>query len=345
MERSILSPFGRDGSDRNEGRRDRFDRRQPAPGSGNLFLWSVFLLLLFGAALASWIGTFSVFGHPERPYAYRILRKIKKLDPPQRFKTNAAPPGKFQGAEELYTRYAALSDFDLRQANVQLARDYLRNYQQTTAAVPYLMGRFHVIKAIPLEKSDLFPLGAAVLAVSADYPQLLVELILPTDAPTGQRLAESVLPGFGLELRRTYDLSAVVHVERLPDHRLQATVVPLAYRNMMLRKSGVAFGVYLPGDLTAPGETKPAELQLERDWPIVKDEKREAAEAAFVKWRQQHGLGLLLPRMKDGPAPAPDAKEPADVLAATDARAPRAKPAAPAKATPTPKPSPAAKRS
>ncbi|MBS0660301.1 MAG: hypothetical protein JSR82_18935 [Verrucomicrobia bacterium] len=344
MERSILSPFGRDTGDRNEGRRDRFDRRQPAPGSGNLFLWSVFLLLLLGAAMASWIGTFSVFGHPERPYAYRILRKIKKLDPPQRFKTNAAPPGKFQGAEELHTRFAGLSDFELRQANVQLTRDYLRNYQQTTAAVPYLMGRFHVVGAIPLDKSDLFPLGAAVLAISADYPQLLIELILPTDAPTAVRLAESVLPGYGLELRRTYDLSAVVHVARLPDHRLQATIVPLAYRNMMLRRSGVAFGVYTPGELTQPGETKPVELQLEREWPVVKEEKREAAEAVFVKWRQQNGLGLLLPRMKDGPAPAPEAKEPADVLAATDARAPRAKPAAAPKASASPTPKPAPKK-
>lgn len=343
MERGILTPFGRDTGDRNDQRRDRFDRRQPAPGSGNLFLWSVFLILLLGLAMASWIGTFSVFGHPERPYAYRILRKIKKLDPPQRFKTNAAPPGKFQAPEELFTRFAALSDFDLRQANVQLTRDYLRNFQQTTAAVPYLMGRFHVLRAIPLDKEDIFPGGAAVLAVATDYPQLLIELILPSDPATGARLAESVLTGFGLELRRTYDLSAVVHVARLPDQRLQATVVPLAYRNMMLRKSGVAFAVYTPGEITLPGTTKPAELQLEREWPVVKAEKREAAEAAFVKWRQQAGLGLLLPRMKDTPPPPPEAKEPLDVLAATDARAPRPKPPVAAKATATAKATPAKK--
>lgn len=342
MERGILSPFGRDSADRGDARRDRFDRRQPAPGSGNLFLWSVFLLLLLGLAMASWIGTFSVFGHPERPYAYRILRKIKKLDPPQRFKANAAPPGKFQGAEDLYNRFAALNDFDLRQANVQLTRDYLRNFQQTTAAVPYLMGRFHIIRAIPLTKDDIFQGGAAVLAASVDYPQLLVELILPSDETTGQRISEMVLPGFSLELRRTYDLSAVVHVARLPDQRLQATVLPLAYRNMMLRKSGVAFSVITPGEVILAGESKPAELKLEKEWPIVKLEKREAAELAFTKWRQQNGLGLLLPRVKDSPAPPPDAKEPADALTATDARAPRPKaPPKPATAAPAAASSPA----
>ncbi len=333
MDRGFFAPFeaGR------ETRRERFDRRERKPGSDHLFLWTVFILLLIGAAMASWLGTFSVFGHPERPYAYRILRKIKKVDPPQRFKLNAAPAGKFQNAEDHYHRFAALSDFDLRQANLLLLRDYIRNFQSSNAAIPYLMGRFSILQVFPLASTDLFPSGAVVLAASNDQPQLLIEFILPASPAIGGALANVVTSGMEIELKRTYDLSAVIHAARLPDQRIQLTVVPLAYGAYALRKAGMSFAL-----------EPPAELLLENEWPVVKDERREAAERRFTNWRLKAGLGPLVARTKDTP-PAADAKPAPDVLASTDAapaRGARPKAAAPAAkpatASATPPASPAA---
>ena len=86
------------------------DRRERERGAGrdHIFLWTVFLLLLTGFCLATWIGTFTVFGHPERPFSYKVLRRIKKLDPPQRYKLNAAPQGEFLTAEKAYARFSAM---------------------------------------------------------------------------------------------------------------------------------------------------------------------------------------------------------------------------------------------
>ena len=36
-------------------------------GRDNLFLWTVFILLLIGVAFACWLGSFYIFGHPEHP--------------------------------------------------------------------------------------------------------------------------------------------------------------------------------------------------------------------------------------------------------------------------------------
>ena len=72
------------------------------PGGGyppkrreNLFLWTVFLLLLIAFCMACWIVVPYIFNHPEKPFAYKVLTKVKKVRPPQRFNVNAAPQGEF----------------------------------------------------------------------------------------------------------------------------------------------------------------------------------------------------------------------------------------------------------
>ena len=296
MKREYISSFGGDVRDRSEHR----------AGGNHIFLWTVFILLLTGFCLATWIGTFTVFGHPERPFSYRILRRIKKLDPPQRYKLNAAPQGEFLTAEKAYARYAAMSDFDLRTLNVQLTRDYIRNFQQTTATVPYLTGRFSVMQSFPLQPKDLFPSGAAALAVSLDNPQFLVEQIYPADAETGTVIANSLVPGVELEHKRTYDLSAVTRVTRLPDGRILATVVPLTYGSFTLKTSELSFSLEPPN-----------ELNLAAGWPVLKGERLDGADKSFLQYRRKAKLGPLLARSKDAAPPA-DAAKPPDLLVSTE---------------------------
>ncbi len=303
MKSDYLSPFAGERDDRS--RRGSGDR-EGGGGKDHIFLWTVFLLLLTGFCLATWIGTFTVFGHPERPFSYRILRRIKKLDPPQRFKLNAAPQGEFLTAEKAFARYFTMSDFDLRKLNVQLTRDYIRNFQQTTSAVPYLTGRFSVMQAFPLQPRDLFASGAAALAVSLDNPKFLVEQLYPADVATGAQIAKSLTAGVELELKRTYDLGAVVHVTKLPDSRILLTVVPLTYGGFALKTSGTTFSLEPPN-----------ELNLAADWPVLRGDRLDGADKTFLQYRRKAKLGPLVVRTKDSPPPAEAAKPP-DLLVSTE---------------------------
>ena len=95
--------------------RSDFDTFSPPPRKDHLFLWTVFILLLTGFAMACWLGSFYIFGHPEDVRSYRILQKLHKLDPPKRFEITAAPPGEFFTPQKLYEKYATMPDAELQQ--------------------------------------------------------------------------------------------------------------------------------------------------------------------------------------------------------------------------------------
>ena len=120
------------------------------PGRDNLFLWTVFLLLLAALVFACWLGSFYVFGHPENPRAYRLLNKLNKIAPPTRFVVTKAPPGEFLEAQRLFERYSPYTQLQLQRENEQLFRNYLRNYAETKKLVPYLTGKFIILRAYEL---------------------------------------------------------------------------------------------------------------------------------------------------------------------------------------------------
>ena len=66
----------------------------------NLFGWTIAILLLTGLTLAAWLGSFYIFGQPERPDSYRLLQKLHKIEQPKRFQLTAAPPGEFLTARQ-----------------------------------------------------------------------------------------------------------------------------------------------------------------------------------------------------------------------------------------------------
>src|SRR3954468_17535582 len=97
-----------------------FEDEEPrSQGRDHLFLWTVFILLLIGMAFACWLGSFYIFGHPEQPRSYQILKKLKKLEPPRRFEVTAAPPGEFMGPQKLFEKYSKYSRLQLEQENAE----------------------------------------------------------------------------------------------------------------------------------------------------------------------------------------------------------------------------------
>lgn len=195
----------------------------------NLFAWTVFLLLLIGVVFACWIGSFYVFQHPENARSYQILRKLKKIDPPKRFEPTLAPNGRFYHAKDLLKLVEDKSDSELARMNLELLQAFIGNYSVKEMQVPYLMGRFSVIRSQALSKSDLLTSGYVALARSLDDPNLLIEQLYPAEKEYTGDLRQMLQPGVEIKLERTYDLSAVLHVEKWPNGVWQVTIVPLNY--------------------------------------------------------------------------------------------------------------------
>ena len=195
----------------------------------NYFAWTVAILLLTGTAFAAWLLSFYIFGQPERPDSYRVLQKLHKVDPPKRFELTAAPPGEFLSAKQLYDRFISMGSAELARANSELARNYIRNFQQVRGLVPYLVGRYVVMEARELGPGDVFTSGMVALTGAVDNGELLMEHVYPADAQALILMKQTLTPGLEIKLERTHDLSAAIHAERLNDGRIMITAVPLLY--------------------------------------------------------------------------------------------------------------------
>ena len=285
----------------------------------HLFLWTVFLLLLVGFSMVCWIGSYLVFSRPELPVSYRILRKIKKIDPPARFKVNAAPPGEFLGPEQLFERFDSLSGPALRNLNRDLERAYLKNYPAGTEPVPYVKGRFTIMDSYELHPSDFVGSGVVALAVSTDFPKVMIEQLYPSSLPDAPLIKRNLQSGMDIELRRTFELTAVLHVTKLPDGHMQLTVVPINYGRYVFTGTNGGFELQ-----------PPPELNVAAGWPVVREQRREAASEAYLNFRAHSGGGLLVSR-KEGEKPAPTAVKGVDAPIVDETPAP---PAAVPTATP-----------
>lgn len=219
------------------------------PKHDNLFVWTVVIILLIGVAMACWLGSYYLFGHPEKPESYRFLQKIHKIDPPKRFMLTQAPPGDFLTPQKAFERYGSLSRYELERLNEQLLRDYIRNYQSTKNLVPYIIGRYSIMSSYELKPSDFFGVGLVALAQSEENPQVLLEHVYPATPQTLPALEQMLRTGLDLKLEKSLDLSALIHVARTPDGRLQLTVVPLLYGTYALKQGSGSFSLEPPTQL------------------------------------------------------------------------------------------------
>lgn len=295
----------------------------------NLFLWTVFLLLLVGVAMACWVGSYVIFNRPELSVSYKILRKLKKIDLPQRFAVNAAPAGEFLSPAKLFDRYNAMSPAALRELNRGLERNYLRNYPPGSQQVAYVTGRFTILDSYQLKPENFIPSGVIVLGVSTDQPKLLIEHIYSASASVAPAVKENLQTGMNVDFRRTYDLTTVLHVQRLPTGHIQLTAVPINYGSYAFTGASGGFSL-----------DPPLELHVAAGFPIIRQAQRDAAEKAYTAYRQKNGLGTSFFRSRtaeaakppetalkgvDVPLPQPSA-EPAGALAMATPPLPAAAP-------------------
>jgi len=228
-------------------------RGEIEPGRDYLFLWTVGILLLIGVTLAVWLGSFYVFGHPEKPQSYRLLQKLKKLDPPRRYELTKAPAGEFLSAKKAYEEFSNLSSHEMRRLNEGLVRDYIRNYENTKRSVCYLTGRYTILNCYELKESDFFGEGVVAVAQAVDVPQLVIEHVYTAPKRVIPVLEQMLATGLNIQLERLTDLAAVINVARTPDGRVQLTVVPLLYGSYALQQGRGSFSLEPPAVLNPAG--------------------------------------------------------------------------------------------
>ena len=265
-----------------------------------VFLWTVVLLLLTGMAMTSWIGSFYIVAHPENPRCYRILKKLKKLEPPKHFAVTDGPYGRFLSAKQLLEGFAKskpdelvgfgkMGPAELTQKNAELMRMYLKNYGEAKQAVPYIAGVFEIVEAHKLGVDDFFPSGVVAVAQSKDTPQVLMEMVFPAAAASAETIKDFLPVGREITLERSRDLAALLHVERLSDSRMVFTVVPLSYGSFQLKEGRGSFTLKSPKDLVDPatgGDAK-NELNIDGALPIVNGIRLQKGLAAHAEHRRK----------------------------------------------------------
>ena len=241
----------------------------------NLFIWTVFILLLIGLAFACWLGSFYIFGHPEQARNYRILQRLKKIDPVKRFEVTKGQQGDWQTSKQLFDKYGKYSSLQLEAENAELLRTFVTNYRETKKLVPYMRGNFTIAESAVLTGKDFITRGMVALAVSNEFPQVLIEHLYPMKESEIAKAKPLLVTGNPIKLERTYDLGAVIHIERVSDGRLQFTVIPLLYGNYALSGGAGTF-------TTEP----PADLYPEGGLPVITGERLDSATKKFTEFRR-----------------------------------------------------------
>lgn len=239
----------------------------PPPRRPAYFWWLLANALALGFAVLSWAVCLRVFGHPEIPSHYEILRKIGRLPQIRSHDPGSAPQGQALDPRGLYAKYSALEGAPLERFNTILLRNYLRNFESLQSLV-YVEGDFQVEGARPLTTGDFVPHGTVVrlramvkpdeFSEPAPFP-LWIDLVLPsTDAAAGRAAAGAFKPGDTFALRRAPACAAVIRVARAAnkgEDGLVLIAVPIA-RGELRAPDGSAVPVAAPAEVN-PGARSP----------------------------------------------------------------------------------------
>jgi hypothetical protein len=256
------------------------DPSKPARRDENgLFGWTILILIFIGIAIACWIGSFYIFGHPEKPFSHEVLTKLKKIEPPKRFELTEAPRGEFLRAPQIIERFGKMKPRQLERTNEILIRNYIRNYKPADGLVPYVLGTFNILDSFELTKSDYFPSGVAALAVSKDDPRLLIEQIFSSSKPVIPTLHRTLLTGLDIDLKRENELAAIIHIEGLKDGRLKLTTVSIMYPSYESVSSDGTFTL-----------EPPTMLNVRAGLPVVDATRQNEADAKYEHFRKKARL-------------------------------------------------------
>lgn len=262
----------------------------------SLFGWTVFIFLLIGFVFFCWMGSYYIFAHPEKASNYRLLLRLHKIDPPQRFEITAAPRGEFLKPGQLLERFGSMTASEIRRANENLLRNFLRNYHQIRDLVPYAVGTYRVVGTLPLASHSFCRPGLIALLQAVEQPEIILEQPFTCDDANLPALTRSLTPNQEIKLEKPLDLSAVIHIERLEGNRLLLTTMPLLYGSYGSAKGGTSFSL-----------EPPEEINLDAPLPLLSQEQIAQLSGGKFGKAGKVGLGLRLSRIAEEEAtPTPE---------------------------------------
>ena len=235
----------------------------PPPRRPAYFWWLLANGLALCFAVLSWTACLRVFGHPEIPSHYEILRKIGRLPQLRSHDPGSLPQGQALDPRGLFAKYSALQGAPLERFNTLLLRNYLRNFESLQSLV-YVEGDFRVEGVRRLAAGDFIPHGTVVrlhalvkpdeFSEPASFP-LRVDFVLPSADPAA---AQAFKPGDSFALRRVPACAAVVRVARAEgggEDGLVLTAVPIA-RGELRAPDGSSVTLAAPAEIN-PGARFP----------------------------------------------------------------------------------------
>ena len=221
-------------------------QRRNSYASDGLFGWTIFIFLLIGLVFLCWMGSYYIFAHPESVGNYNLLKRLHKIDPPQRFELTEAPRGEFLKPGQLLQRFGAMPASELHRTNENLLRAFILNYHQIRTLVPYAVGTYRVIGTASLSDDDFCGSGLVALLQAVEQPEVLLEQLFTADTKNMPYLQLALGKGMEIKLEKPLDLSAVIHIDRLPDNRIKLTTMPLLYGRYGAGKGTVSFSLTPP---------------------------------------------------------------------------------------------------
>lgn len=211
---------------------------EPPPKRPPYFWWLLANALALCFAVVSWTVCLHVFGNPEVPRNYRILKRIGRLPVLERFTVLEVPDGNLFGPKHLYSSFLTKPEKDLDRLNSHLMRNYLTNFG-SPLSLTYIEGDYRVEQVRRLGGGeDFLPAGIAVRAramvkpddftKAAPYP-VVIEYLYPTEETAAARFFHQ---GDVLAVKKSPNCAAILHVARVvedDEQRVCLTVVPIAY--------------------------------------------------------------------------------------------------------------------
>jgi hypothetical protein len=222
------------------------------PRLGSLFWWTIVIILLGICAILSWTFSIYIFDHPNQPIPYKILTSLDKIPPPQQFTIDDPPPGRFHTPRSLLeNEFANLETEHLKFTNDILLRNYLENFRRSESVI-YISGKYHVDYVRRLNSEDIFSQGLVFRGHAANFPNVSVEVILPT----GQNKPVSLIQTGQLFDLANHFFAALVHVAKPRDDFICYTLVPLVYGEKNIGGGKVTM-------------RPPSKLNIKGRWPLT----------------------------------------------------------------------------
>ncbi len=220
------------------------------------FWWFLANTLALCFAIFSWAVCLNVFGNPETPRNYAILKKLGRLPKLERYTVLDVPNGNALNPSELYGKYFGLDESERERLNTLLMRNYMRNFEKNLL-LSYVEGDFQVIEVRKLDAGGFIHPGFAIRAQAMvkpdDFTQavgfpVVIEYIFPTGNETA---ADRFSIGDILEVSKNPNCAAVVNVSKVvvdEEPALQLTVIPIAYGPYRIGKEK-SFSIEPPEEL------------------------------------------------------------------------------------------------